>query len=1137
MNHPFVHLHVHSEYSLLDGAIHCSDLAAKAAEWGMPAVAVTDHGAMFGAVEHYEACRNAGVNPVIGCEIYVDPEGHRSRDKRGRHYHLCLWAADQEGYHNLVKLVSIANTDGFYYKPRIDHDLLARHSKGLIVGSACLAGEIPSLILEGDMKGAEERALLYRDIVGEGNFYLEVMHNAITEQALVNKSLVEISRRTGIPLIATNDAHYLCREDASWHDVLLCIQTNATVDQTDRFRFASDDFYLRSPDEMWRLFGTELPEALTNTVEIGERCRVELIFGQYHFPLFELPEGETLESHLEEKAWSGLRSRFHGREIPEDYVSRLQYELSVIKQMGFAGYFLIVADFINAAKDRDIPVGPGRGSAAGSLVAYAMRITEIDPLYHHLLFERFLNPERISMPDVDTDISDKGRDEVIRYVVEKYGKEKVSQIITFDRMKTKAAIRDVGRALAMPYGDVDRVAKLVTEGVKSVEEALEQSEDLRRLKKEDPAVARLLDIASRAEGIVRHCSQHAAGVVIAPRPLEEILPVKRLGEETVVTQYSMEPVEKLGLVKMDFLGLKNLSLIEECLRNIEGSGKGRIVLLDVGLDDAKTYELLQRGDTMGVFQLESAGMRQLLKRLRPDCFADLVAVLALYRPGPLGSGMVDQYIERKHGRAPVEYLHPDLEEVLKETYGVVLYQEQIMQIAARLAGYSLGEADLLRRAMGKKKADVMALQREKFVSGCEANSVSKNKAEEIFDIVQVFAGYGFNKSHSAAYALISYQTAYLKANYPVEFLAAFLSSQIGSKMDVLARYVKEVRNVGIEVLPPDINESKADFTVVGNVVRFGLSAVSKVGGGAVEAIMTAREEKGPFRSLWDFLTKTDLRVVNRAVVENLIKAGAFSTLPGNRRQMVEALSGFIEMAQRQQADQNQGSLFSLADMPDGEEEPPYPNLEDYGAQEKLEMEFDAVGFYISGHPLDRFETRLGRLANCAIAELPFWEAQEVPVVVGGLVSSIKERYTKRGDPMGILEVEDREGKIEVVSFPRSWLQLKGLVAVGDVVVAKGRLQDRGSLSLIADAVTPLEVAEKEMPSLLRVRLAPAQMEDRYIKAFLRELKGFPGRSPVLLEIVAPGGSALVGLRDLRVNAEAPFKERFDLICQGAVEIL
>ncbi|MBL3593797.1 MAG: DNA polymerase III subunit alpha [Synergistaceae bacterium] len=1136
MKHPFVHLHVHSEYSLLDGAIHCSDLAAQAAQWEMPAVAVTDHGAMFGAVEHYEACRKAGVNPIIGCEIYVDPEGHRSRDKRGRNYHLCLWAADQEGYRNLVKLVSIANTEGFYYKPRIDHDLLARHAKGLIVGSACLAGEIPSLLLEGDRDGAVERALLYRDIVGEGNFYLEVMHNTIPQQALANKELVEISRRTGIPLIATNDAHYLRREDATWHDVLLCIQTNATVDQQDRFRFESDDFYLRSPEEMWQLFGSEIPEALTNTVEIGNRCNVEFTFGQYQFPLFEVPEGHTLETYLEHSAWEGLRSRFKGREIPDVYGERLNYELGVIKQMGFAGYFLIVADFINAAKDREIPVGPGRGSAAGSLVAYAMRITEIDPLPHHLLFERFLNPERISMPDVDTDISDKGRDEVIRYVVEKYGKEKVSQIITFDRMKTKAAIRDVGRALAMPYPDVDRVAKLVAEGVKSVGDALEQSDDLRRLKKEDPAVSRLLDIAAKAEGIVRHCSQHAAGVVIAPNPLEEILPIKRLSDDTVVTQFSMEPVEKLGLVKMDFLGLKNLSLIESCLRNIEGNGKGRISLLDLALDDPRTYELLQRGDTMGVFQLESAGMRQLLKRLKPDCFADLVAVLALYRPGPLGSGMVDQYIERKHGRAPVEYLHPELEEVLKETYGVVLYQEQIMQIAARLAGYSLGEADLLRRAMGKKKADVMALQRDKFVSGCESRGVAKTKAEEIFDIVQVFAGYGFNKSHSAAYALISYQTAYLKANYPVEFLAAFLSNQIGSKMDVLARYVKEVRNAGIEVLPPDVNESKADFTVIGDVIRFGLSAVSKVGGGAVEAILEAREEKGTFRSLWDFLTKIDLRAVNRAVVENLIKVGAFSALPGNRRQKMEVLTGFIEMAQRRHADQNQGSLFGAVAMAE-EEDPPFPDVEDYGPQEKLELEFEAVGIYISGHPLDRHADRLSRFTNCSIADLAFWQSEEVPAVAGGLVTSVKERYTRRGDSMGVLEMEDGEGKVEVVSFPRSWPQVKGLVSVGDVIVVRGRLQDRGSLSLIADSILPLDVAEKETPPWLRIRLAPAQVEDRYIKEFFRELKGFPGRSPVLLEIVAPGGTALISLRDLRVNAEAPLKERLDLVCQGAVEIL
>lgn len=1139
MKNPFVHLHVHSEYSLLDGAIRCGDMARLAAEWEMPAIAVTDHGVMHGTIDHYEQCRKVGVKPIIGCEMYVDPRGYMSRDRKGRNHHLCLWAENQEGYQNLIKLVSIANTDGFYYKPRIDHDLLARYSRGLIAGSACLAGEIPSLILEGNEEGALERALMYRDLLGEGNFFLEVMHNQIGEQALVNKALVKLSRSTGIPLIATNDAHYLRREDSLWHEVLLCVQTNTTLDDPNHFRFGSDDFYLRSPEEMWSLFGSELPDALENTVGIAERCQVDFTFGKYQFPEFEIPEGETLETYLDHLAREGLSARLPGQDIPLEYQERLEYELNVIRQMGFAGYFLIVADFINAAKEMGIPVGPGRGSAAGSLVAYSLRITELDPLKYNLLFERFLNPERISMPDVDTDISDKGRDEVIRYVVQKYGKEKVSQIITFDRMKTKAAIRDVGRALGMPYPEVDRVAKLIPEGIKSLSEALEQAEDLRRLKSEDPSVERLLGIAGKAEGVVRHCSQHAAGVVIAPRPLDEILPVKKLGEDAVVTQFPMEPVEKLGLVKMDFLGLKNLSLIEECLSNIAENGKPVPDPLQLPLGDKKTFDLLQKGDTMGVFQLESSGMRQLLRRLRPDCFEDLIAVLALYRPGPLGSGMVDQYIERKHGRAPVEFLHPKLDKVLGETYGVVLYQEQIMQIAAILAGYSLGEADLLRRAMGKKKMEVMAEQRSKFVEGCQDNGVPKVTAEEIFDIVQVFAGYGFNKSHSAAYAMISYQTGYLKAHFPSEFLAAFLSNQIGSKMDILARYVKDVRSAGIQVLPPDVNESRANFTVVGNVIRFGLNAVSKVGVNAVEAIVQARNDGGRFKSLWDFLTRVDLRTVNRAVIENLIKAGGFGSMGGNRRQLLDVLGGFIDLAQRRVVDVNQGSLFDLVGGGDEgvEEAPPLPELEDFEPQEKLELEFDVMGLYISGHPLEQYDDRLRRMTDCSILDLAFRCDEDTTFSVGGMLAGVRERYTKKGDPMGIIELEDTEGKIEVVCFPRTWGQVKGLVSTGKVCVVKGRVQERGGLSLLADAILPLEVAEKENDPSVRLRLNVEGLDDGTLREIYRELKGYPGGSPVLLEVLGGGGEALLRVKDVKINPGAPLQRRFDTIAPGRIEVL
>ncbi|WP_300522029.1 DNA polymerase III subunit alpha [Aminiphilus sp.] len=1135
MKHPFVHLHVHSEYSLLDGAIRCADLARRTAEFQSPAVALTDHGAMYGTVEFYEKCREKNIKPIIGCEVYVDPQGHTCRDKRGRNHHLLLLAENQEGYHNLVKLVSIANTDGFYFKPRIDHELLARYARGLIGSSACLAGEIPSLLLEGDEEGACERASLYRDILGEGNFYLELMHNALSEQALANKGLLRVSERTGIPIIATNDAHYLNAADASWHEVLLCVQTNSTINDPGRYRFGASDFYLRSPEEMWTLFGDELPHALTNTVEIAERCSVSFVFGQYQLPHFSLPEGETLESHLERVAREGLLSRF-----PEgtgaEYEKRLEYELGVINQMGFAGYFLIVADFINAAKERGIPVGPGRGSAAGSLVAYALRITELDPIRYTLLFERFLNPERISMPDIDTDISDKRRDEVLEYVVQKYGRENVSQIITFDRMKSKAAVKDVARALAIPYAEADKVAKLIPDGVKSIAEAVEKSPDLAALRKADSAVANLLDVAGSIEGLARHCSQHAAGVVIAPTAITDIVPVRRIGNDQVVTQFAMEPVEKLGLVKMDFLGLRTLSLIEDTLANIASNGKTVPDVNRLPLDDAATFRLLQTADTMGIFQLESGGMRQLLKRLKPDTFEDIIAVLALYRPGPLESGMVDQYIKRKHGQAPVEYLHPRLAEVLKETYGVILYQEQVMKIASELAGFSLGEADLLRRAMGKKKEDVMLQQKGAFVEGCAAQGVSREKAEEIFDIILVFAGYGFNKSHSAAYALISYQTAYLKAHYRAEFLAAFLSSQIGSKMDVLARYVRAVRESGVQVSPPHVNESGANFTVVDEVIRFGLSAVARVGDTAVEAILTARRKEGPFRSLWDFCNRVDLRVVNRSIIENLVKAGAFDGLGGNRRQFLQVLEEFIRHVQAQEKQGAQRSLFEIAPEDEPPEEPPLPELDEYSRNELLEFEKETLGLYLSGHPLEQQMARFLRYATCTIEDLAHWTSPDVPATVGGVVVAAQEKYTKRGDPMGVLEIEDTNAKIEVVCFPKTWMKAKALAVSGNYVLVLGKIQDRGGLNLLADEILLLDQTERERAPWMRLRVDSFGLDATRIRDLVRELKGNPGPNPVLLEIAEQGRSTLIRLKDVKVAAQEPFATRLSEMLNGAVEV-
>lgn len=1139
MNNPFAHLHVHSEYSLLDGANRCGDLARGARDMGMDALALTDHGVMYGCVEFFNECRKAGVKPILGCETYLAPSGHTCREVKEQ-FHLVLLAENDEGYHNLIKLVSIACTDGFYYKPRIDHELLSRYGKGLIASSACLGGEIPALIMAGDEEGALSRAQLYRDIMGDGNFFLEIQSNSIPEQAIVNKTLIEMSRKHGFPLIATNDAHYMKREDAEWHDVLLCVQTNSNVNDPNRYRFSGDDFYFRSPEEMWRIFGQEVPESLTNTVQIAERCNVDMKFGEYHLPDYSIPAGETLATHLRGVAEAGLSRRMHDA-VSQDYKERLDFELGVIEQMGFPGYFCIVSDIIANAKNAGIPVGPGRGSAAGSLVAWATGITELDPIKHNLLFERFLNPERISMPDIDTDISDKRRDEVISYIVDKYGADHVAQIITFGRMMSKQAVKDVGRALGMPYAEVDRVAKLIPDpirsGIKSIPEAIKKTPDLKTLNDSDPQIKRLLGIASRIEGLARHCSQHAAGVVITPRPTQDMVPVTRIkeGGDQVVTQFSMEPVEKLGLVKMDFLGLRTLSILEGALENIKISGYESIDLEKIPMDDKKTFEMLRDADTLGVFQLESSGMRDLIRRLKPDCFEDIVALMALYRPGPLESGMADQYVKRKHGGEKVEYPHPCLEEALSETYGVILYQEQVMQCAALLAGYTLGEADILRRAMGKKKVEEMEKQREMFVSGARARGVSGDKAGEIFDIIEKFAGYGFNKSHSAAYALISYQTAYLKAHYGAEFLAAYLTALVGSKMDVLGRYIGEVRTLGFEVLAPDVNKSRADFTVVDGVIRFGLSAVAKAGSAAVESIMSARDADGPFRSLWDFLSRVDLRTVNKGVLENLVKSGAFAELDPNRHRMLEALPGFIEIASRKDGHKNQRSLFDASeDVPD---EPELPDIPDYDRNKLLELEKESVGIFISGHPYDEYLRDEYSFATCALRDLAFWQMPESRPAVLGLLADVKEKFTKRGDPMGILMLEDAEAQVEVVCFPRQWPTVKPLLSKGSPYLVTGVLRNEGEISLVLDDIEPLsETRARSRPSV-RIQVHTADLPGDFYDLLYAELGKFPGNSPVLLDMQMADRQAVVRMKTVKVSMTPELEESITRLSQGRACVL
>ena len=1131
---PFVHLHVHSEYSLLDGASRCGDLARMASEMGMGAVALTDHGVMYGCVEFYDECLKNGVKPILGCEVYVAPSGHTCRSAKEQ-FHLVLLSENEEGYHNLARLVSIACTDGFYYKPRIDHDLLAKYKNGLIASSACLGGEIPSMLTAGDAEGALSRAMLYRDIMGPGNFFLEIQGNSIPAQAIVNRSLIDMSKKHGFPLVATNDSHYSKRSDAAWHDVLLCVQTNSNVNDRERYRFTGDDYYFKSREEMWTTFGAEVPESLTNTAAIAERCDVRLKFGEYHLPDFSIPEGETLETYLRNLARGGLESRLKGGPVSDEYGRRLEYELGLIERMGFAGYFCIVSDIIGYAKRHGIPIGPGRGSAAGSLAAWSLGITDLDPIKHGLLFERFLNPERISMPDIDTDISDKQRDEVIAYIVRKYGSDHVSQIVTFGRMMSKQAVKDVGRAMGMSYGDVDRVAKLIPEpirsGIKNIPEALSRVPELKELHDSDENVRRLLDTASRIEGLARHCSQHAAGVVITPRKTTDMVPVARIGE-SIVTQYSMEPIEKLGLVKMDFLGLRTLSIIEGALENIALSGHPPLDLDNIPMDDAAAYEMLRNADTLGVFQLESAGMRDLIRRLKPDRFEDLVALMALYRPGPLESGMADQYVERKHGREPVLYPHPLLAEVLSETYGVILYQEQVMQCAARLAGYSLGEADLLRRAMGKKKKEVMAEQRAKFVEGAKKNDVAPSKAEEIFDIIEKFAGYGFNKSHSAAYALIAFRTAYLKAHYGAEFLASYLSALVGAKMDVLGRYVGEVRSLGLEISAPDINRSGHAFTVSDGVILFGLSAVAKAGAAAVESILKAREN-GPFKSLWDFVTRVDLRTVNKGVVENMIKSGAFSSIEPNRRRLLEAMPDMLEMASRKDECAGQHTLFDE----DEDDEPGMPDVPDFDSRRLLDFEHDSVGIYISGHPYDDFMDDEAKYATCGLRDLPHWKSETPPSVIG-LLSSVRERISKqRGEPFGILTLEDSESQIEAVCHSRQWHKVKPLLTTGEAYLVTGSLKSDGDMSMIIDSIEPLSEVRAKRLRAVRIKIAADGLPGDFYDSLNSELKKFPGNMTVLLDLRMEDEQALLKMRTVKVSMEPVLAERINKLSGGRAYVV
>jgi DNA polymerase-3 subunit alpha len=1104
MSGKFVHLHVHSEYSLLDGAARLKELVKAAAEMEMPALALTDHGVMYGVIDFYRLARDQGLRPIIGCEVYVATRTRFDREPRldDSQYHLVLLSENETGYKNLIALVSDAFLEGFYYKPRVDHELLSKYSRGLIALSGCLAGEIPAALLADDLEKAERTARLYQEIFGKDNFFLELMDHRMPEQEKVNSGLRRLSQKLRIPLVVTNDVHYIKKEDAEVHDVLLCIQTGKTIYDENRLRFPTPEFYLKSAQEMAELF-PEDEDALRATLEIAERCRVDFDFGQMHLPEFQVPEGYDLDSYLRKLCVEGLSRRYQG-EIPQEARERLEHELEIICRMGFSGYFLIVQDFVNWARQRGILVGPGRGSAAGSLVAYALGITNINPLKYGLLFERFLNPERITMPDIDIDFCFERREEVIDYVVSKYGKDRVAQIITFGTMMARAAIRDVGRALNLPLADVDRIAKLVPDqlGV-TLDKALQSSPELRELYDEDPEVRRLIDLARAIEGMPRHASTHAAGIVISKEPLIHYLPLQKTGD-AVTTQFPKETVEEIGLLKMDILGLRTLTVIGDTLRIVAETKGEEIDLNEIPLDDQKTYELLASGESVGVFQLESTGMRHLLKSMKPNRFEDLVALVALYRPGPLGSGMVEDFINRKNGRTEVKYLHPALEPILNETYGVILYQEQVMQISCELAGFTMAQADSLRRAMGKKKPEVIAGLRESFISGACQRGVDPVVAGQIFDLMEHFAGYGFNKSHSAAYALIAYQTAYLKANYPVAFMAALLTSVRGNS-DKVAYYIQECRRMGIEVLPPDVNESLVDFTVVGdNRIRFGLAAVKNVGEGAVQEIIRARQQGGPFSSLDDFCNRVDLRQVNKRVIESLILCGAFDSLGARRSQLLAVLDDCLEQAQairkaRQAQVEGQLSLFDVLpepQVPQGERK--LPDVPEFPHQEKLAREKETLGFYVSGHPLADYQEQLAAQTTSYISELSQCQDGE-QVVIGGVVTSLRRATTKRGEGVIYFTLEDMGGSVEVIFFPRGNSKDLRFLREDALVVVRGRVSvQEDTCRVFGEAVSPLNQRPEEF---LYIRINPfagnPDLFERLRTIFLQH----PGSTPVFLYFV------------------------------------
>ncbi|MCD8198883.1 MAG: DNA polymerase III subunit alpha [Phascolarctobacterium sp.] len=1118
MGKNFTHLHVHTQYSLLDGACRIGDLISHAKELGMDSIAITDHGVMYGVVEFYQQAMKEGIKPIIGCEIYVATGSHLDKSNREMH-HLTLLAENDEGYHNLMKIVSAGMIEGFYYKPRVDKDILRTYSKGIICLSGCIAGEIAKLIWQrDDLDGACRCIEEYIDIFGRDNYFLEIQNHDLPEEHKTNSALKQLAKRYGLGLVATNDLHYVRQQDAEAQDMLLCIQTLSTVDDPGRMRFANDKFYLKSYEEMEELF-SDCTEALENTQKIAERCNVKLEFGHLLLPEFNVPEGFDAASYLRHLCVENLKKRYAAAD--KTVTDRLEFELSIINQMGYDCYFLIVWDFIKYCREHDIPVGPGRGSAAGSIVAYLLEITNIDPLKYNLLFERFLNPERVSMPDIDTDFCYLKRNEVLDYVTKRYGKDRVAQIVTFGTLQARAAVRDVGKALGMSYGEVDVLARMIPRepGI-TLDRALAVNNDLRAEYEKSDKVKRLINLAKSVEGIPRNVGTHAAGVIIAPQDLKDYVPLQLGVESAIITQYDKDKVEELGLLKMDFLGLRTLTVIGEAVRFVKETTGENIDIDNIPLDDSRTCEMLCRGDTYGVFQLESEGMTKLLMELAPESFEDLIPLVALYRPGPLGTGMAEDFIAGRHGKRTAEMLHPLMENILRDTYGVILYQEQVMQITSDLAGFTLGQADILRRAMGKKKAKELDSMHDAFIKGAkQLHNISEDLGEKIFSLLQHFAGYGFNKSHSAAYALVAYQTAYLKAHWPAQYMAAFLNSII-SDVDKISWYVSVCRSAGLKILPPDVNKSGSTFTVQeDNNIRFGLGGVKSAGEGAVEEIIRARNEGGTFSSLSDFCRRVNVRTVNKRVIENMIKCGAMDSFGAKRAQLLSIMDRAVEMGLRYQKDNAAGQIGLFVEKSSFQDayDIPLPDMAELSRTVMLQNEKELAGFYMTGHPLDAYQEVLKKYTAL------HWLQNETDVEdgqmvhVAGIISGCKIKRTKQGDTMALLTVEDYTGKIEVVVFPKTYHCSQDEIYQENIIAIDGRMNlSEKERSINAFSISKLQDGNN---GAVHINIEP-QLENSVVKKELENVfKRFKGNDVLYLHLVS-SNRTIKTAKEFWVNSRA-----------------